>query len=1128
MALVDRIRIARRFRRAIRIDTDLGDPAALDGFICPKSSAEVLETMARHVIETGQGAFTWTGPYGGGKSSLVVALSAALKNTGILARNAESILGRKTASIIWEAMPPRTKGWRILPVVGRRDSPAQVIGESIAANGYLPDHPKKTWTDKRVLDKLDEIAALNPRSHGGLVVFIDELGKFLEAAANDGSDIHLFQELAERASRSRNRLIVVGVLHQAFDEYAHRLSREMRDEWAKIQGRFVDLVVNTHGDEQIDLLGRAIESDHRPKTVRPLATNVSLQIRRQTPPYFVDMLEDCWPLHPIVACLLGPISRRRFGQNQRSIFGFLNSVEQHGFQDFLRNAGDEDDIYGPDHLWDYLRINLEPSILASPDGHRLALAIDALERCEGSGGDQLHLRILKVIAVVNMFSDRSGLGASQRLLELALQGHDSEEIENALQDLKHWSLVIYRKFEDAYSIFEGSDFDVDDAVRQALESIGEVDFTALNALAGLQPIIAKRHYHETGALRWFDVVVVPLAEVEQSAADFSPQQGAIGAFLLTIPTQNETEVATWEICRRASRDSSECDVVVGLSQRSWGIPALAVELLALERVHEETPELLGDRVARIEVEARIGALQGHLESELARAFDSVSWCYRGSVTDSLRYDEVNSLASRLADDRFENAPRIHNELLGRMKPSSNAVAARNTLLRRMALHESEHQLGINGFPAERGLFASLLERTGLHAETSNGWRFVDPASGAEDPHSLGPTWEAAKAHLRSNANRSVSVAEIYDTWRRPPFGIKDGLLPVLAAAFLLSQRTKLACYRDGLFQARVTELDMDYLTRDPSDIQLRWMDLSEMSRRLLSEMADIVRDLDEENALAHLEPIDVAKGLVAIFDRLPPWVGRTQRLSRNAGRIRQLFKQANDPNKLIFDDMPRLITDAHDIDEIDTPQEISARVREGLTDLRQAYPMMLHRLRETLLAELQVPNALPSTLEELRVRAGNIRELGGDHRQEAFIVRLTGFKGSDEDMEGLAGMALNKPPRDWVDPDIDRATIELATMAQRFIRAEAFARVKGRRDKRHALAVVVGMGGHPKMIHDEFEITDQDQSAVQALIDRVDGTLRGNGKEKRNVILAALAELSARYLDSENSTKSRGTGRADT
>ena len=373
----------------------------------------------------------------------------------------------------------------------------------------------------------------------------------------------------------------------------------------------------------------------------------------------------------------------------------------------------------------------------------------------------------------------------------------------------------------------------------------------------------------------------------------------------------------------------------------------------------------------------------------------------------------------------------------------------------------------------------------------------------------------------------MPVSEIYEIWRRPPFGIKDGLLPVLAAAFLLSQRTTLAFYRDGIFQARVSELDMEFLARDASDIQVRWMDISEMSRRLLSEMADIVRDLDEENTLTHLEPIDVAKGLVAIYDRLHPWVGRTQRLSRNARRIRQLFKQANDPNKLIFDDIPGVLPNVQEVELKDASEEIADRVRNGLTELIQAYPNMLNRIRETLLTELQVPNASPSMLAELRARAVNIRELGGDHRQEAFIVRLAEFEGGDDDMAGLAGMAVNKPVQNWVDPDIDRATVELATVAQRFIRAEAFARVKGRKDKRNAMAVIVGMGGQPKLAHEEFEITERDQPDVKNLIDRVDVALRDNGKERRNVILAALAELSARYLDSKISTKSTGTGRAD-
>ena len=102
---------------------------------------------------------------------------------------------------------------------------------------------------------------------------------------------------------------------------------------------------------------------------------------------------------------------------------------------------------------------------------------------------------------------------------------------------------------------------------------------------------------------------------------------------------------------------------------------------------------------------------------------------------------------------------------------------------------------------------------------------------------LAPTWRAAKDLLKANAHRAVPVAEIYDVWRRAPLGIKDGLLPVLAVAFLLSERGTLSFYRQGIFQARVSDLDIDYLAKDPADVQLRWMDITEVSRLLLSQMA---------------------------------------------------------------------------------------------------------------------------------------------------------------------------------------------------------------------------------------------------------------------------------------------------
>ena len=1113
MLLGDRVTVSRRFQRATRVDTDLRDPSSLQGFVCPDSSARVLTTMAHHIAESTQGAFTWTGPYGSGKSSLAVVLSALLNGNTEMRAEAASLVEPDVDDVICTALPRQSKGWRVLPVVGRRGHPEQLIGEALKTARFIRNGKGEGWSQRRVLDTLQNVANRAPRSWGGLLVVIDEMGKILEGAARDGADIYFLQQLAEMASRSNGRLIVIGILHQAFEEYAYRLSRETRDEWAKIQGRFVDLTVNAAPDEQIALLGRAIDSDRGSPEPGPLARRVA-ELNVGLSNSLPQLLEDCWPLHPVVASLLGPISRRRFGQNQRSIFGFLNSAEPRGFQDFLRRSQD-DELYSPDLLWDYLSLNLESSIMASPDGHRWALTVESLERCQALGGGETHIKLLKTIALVDLFKERSGLSSSAEILKLSLGPLEPGVFDASLNDLQDWSLIVYRKFNDSYSVFEGSDFDLDAAVANVLETMADVDFGKLNAVAGLQPIVAKRHYHLTGAMRWFATALIPLTAVGEVVEEGLPTNAAMGTFALAVRTHGESEKEAARLAQQAVDGNCDRDLVVGLSQESDNFTALVRELLATEQVRDESVELQGDRVARREVEARIASLQSYTASEIERAFDAATWYAKGKLPQKLAPVGINGLASDLADARFCSAPRINNELLNRVKPSSNAVAARNVLLRRMVQHEGEKRLGIVGYPAEGGLFDSVLEASGLHRWSNKQWRFMDPRI-SKDPCDLRAAWQAATDLLQSNREQALPVTAIYDIWRQPPYGIKDGLLPVLAAAFIFSKRRKVAFYRQNIFQARITDLDMDYLANDARDIQLRWMDLSSQSRDLLSTMADVVRTLDPDNGLSDLEPIDVAKGLVAIHDRLPAWVGRTQRLSANGKRVRHLFKQASDPNGLIFDDIPQSLSDNMGLSQEEMLQRISDHVRNGLLELQECYPAMLHRLRETLLAELQVPNASAPMLAELRTRAENVRDLGGDHRLESFIIRLSQFYGADADMESLASMATNKPARNWVDSDIDRATVELADMAQRFMRMEAFAHVKGRANMRHALAVTVGMAGRPTTIYDEFDVTELDRSEVDALIVKLQGALGSNGGERRHVILAALAEISASYIEMEH------------
>ena len=95
-------------------------PSRWKGFVCPQSSADVLMTMARYVSETRQGAFTWTGPYGSGKSSLAIALSALLSGNTGLQKDGTKVFGQKLTKTVWNALPTGTKRMACRP--GRRET----------------------------------------------------------------------------------------------------------------------------------------------------------------------------------------------------------------------------------------------------------------------------------------------------------------------------------------------------------------------------------------------------------------------------------------------------------------------------------------------------------------------------------------------------------------------------------------------------------------------------------------------------------------------------------------------------------------------------------------------------------------------------------------------------------------------------------------------------------------------------------------------------------------------------------------------------------------------------------------------------------------------------------------------
>jgi hypothetical protein len=223
-------------------------------------------------------------------------------------------------------------------------------------------------SDSRATLELYQQAAQLARIAGyrGLLVAVDEFGKFLERAAWQGDlpDLLAAQYLAKLTSGSPEPQVLFFVLlHQGIQHYASSLSRRQWLEWAKIQGRFEQVDFTEDLDNLYDLIAVSLRqqdwSDKDRAAVNRWAKGVWQQVQ-DLPVFQGENAADLWrellprvyPFHPLALYALPRLSAR-LGQNERTVFNFLASDDPLGFKRFLRSTP-KDDIKLPSLTLDYL------------------------------------------------------------------------------------------------------------------------------------------------------------------------------------------------------------------------------------------------------------------------------------------------------------------------------------------------------------------------------------------------------------------------------------------------------------------------------------------------------------------------------------------------------------------------------------------------------------------------------------------------------------------------------------------------------------------------------------------------------------------------------------------------------
>ncbi len=1138
MSAKNKVHVNTHYTRSINLERDADSLEVVNAYIPTSRALRLFARVAEGFGDT-QAPRAWSliGPYGSGKSSSSVFLSHLLSSPELVTTKAAFKNLKSSEADIdkpFQKEISKSNGYLKILITGSPEAMGQKIVEGLSESaecffGQFPGKNPKIVSQLKELTTQDSVStsellkhlkglqtALLNKQCKGIYLVIDELGKFLEFEARHygANDIYMLQALAEHACKgSECNLFLFVLLHQSFEQYAKGLGESLKNEWSKVQGRFEDIPFLESSEQVLRVVSAAFDYEFSQAESRRIKSStkeiVAVLHESEALPGVMnktsalDLMAHCHPLHPVSAILL-PVLCQKVAQNERTLFSYLGSHEEFGLQDMLDRLESVDDYIYPHHVYDYF-ISNQPAALGDYRTHRRwAEVVTAIERLGDAPEDQVNL--LKTIGLLNIIGMKGGFKASKALLETC--GRNKTAVGNSLKALSEISIITYRRFSGEYCVWQGSDFDLEEAVEQELNNLGEFSLASeLNGLDSIMPVVARRYTIKSGALRYFQPVFVDAQTYTHTAK--VAEDPRIVFFLASA--QDDEKVFNESIVNYFS----EVDIVA-LCLNGIQLREATAEVLALRQVQNTRQELNSDPVAKREFEDRITAAEHSLSMLLQRIQEQPQECIWFNANEKLEVSNKRNFREALSgvlERVYSKSPVLHNELINRDRPSSQANAARNKLLEAMMAYPNKEDLGIEKFPPEKAIYRSIILKTGIHNLEKGEFQ----APGEKSP--LYSVWQQIDTFLDNTEKQSRSFAELNKVLLSPPYGVKAGVLPILYIAAYLVYQHELALYENRQYKPVMTQEMLDRFVKRPDEFTFQRFKITGLRSSIYKEYCKII------DAGSKQTVVQLVKPLAQFIGNLPDYTQKTKtsELSTKAKKVRDSFKYAKSPEHLIFEDIPKALGYEKELSK-DKPnlEGLSQSLQACLKELKDAYPNMIKQQIRMLLDAFHLDS--DNDLGDLRRKVAGRYEGLDQHTVDvdglkAFIKRLTRRQGDDENwLENVLMFLGQKPTKKWTDTVRSEVDVKLSDYAKRILDLEAlrvhYDRSRKSMDGEFDVILLKSLKKGSEPIDEVVAIDRKIKESIQDCKEEIYEAIKKHTDSELQ--LAALAEVVDEFLNERN------------
>lgn len=241
--------------------------------------------------------------------------------------------------------------------------------------------------------------------------------------------------------------------------------------------------------------------------------------------------------------------------------------------------------------------------------------------------------MLKTVGILNLL-DVDDLLPTTRSVAACLSMFGPNEVNEAIGRLGRSGRLFERGGTGAFRLWPTSSINLQGAVEAAKRAVGTVEAIgpSLSRLLDGEMVLARRHYLETGTMRYFELRYAAAEDVASCAAKPTEADGLI---ILSLADQKEQQKFARDAAV-APAVAGDPAILIGLLPPVWHLAAYLLDVVIWQWVESNTPDLANDDFAAAEVQRQITrsrqALRGQFE-ELTRvgAGERVEWLYRGRV-----------------------------------------------------------------------------------------------------------------------------------------------------------------------------------------------------------------------------------------------------------------------------------------------------------------------------------------------------------------------------------------------------------------------------------------------------------------------------------------------------------------